>query len=144
MPEWLTEEVLLSIIGGAFVLLTAIVTKLSFDVSKTRKDTAAVHQSSNNRPTSLFDRVDDVGTAATDALDAVNEIAAILKTHGQKLDTHSKDLRGFDDSVGIVRSADRDLQKGLAHTQREFSLHVMETGPMKEKINRLAEKFLKD
>ncbi|MGP9490600.1 hypothetical protein ACT3UD_18205 [Glutamicibacter sp. 287] len=144
MPEWLTEAVLLSIIGGVFALLTAIVTKLSFDVSKTSKDTAAVHQSINNRPTSLSDRVDDVGTAASDALDAVNEIATTLKAHGQKLDTHSKDLRGIDESVGILRSADRDLQKGLAHTLREFSLHVMETGPMKEKIHRLAEKFLKD
>lgn len=137
MPEWLTEPILLSIIGGVFALLTAIVTKLSFDVSKTRKDTAAVHQSINNRPTSMSDRVDEV-------IEALERVEAQQVNHGRKLDTHTKDLRGIDDSIGILRSADRDLQKGLAFTQREFSLHVKETGPMKDKINKLAEKFLKD
>ncbi|MFK0082714.1 hypothetical protein [Glutamicibacter sp. NPDC090743] len=137
MPEWLTEPILLSIIGGVFALLTAIVTKLSFDMSRTRKDTAAVHQSINNRPTSLSDRLDEV-------IDALKRVEAKQKGDGQKLDTHTKDLRGIDDSIGILRSADRDLQKGLAYTQREFTQHVNETGPMRDKINRLADKFLKD
>lgn len=145
------ETVVLAIIGGVVTLLTAIIGKLTFDVSRTKKDASAARTASektessiNNRDSPLSDRLDAVGTAAADALEAVNEVAKTLKAHGQKLDTHSKDLRGIDESVGILRSADRDLQRGLAHTQREFSLHVIETGPMKEKINRLAEKYLKD
>lgn len=137
MPEWLTEPILLSIIGGVFALLTAIVTKLSLDVSQTRKETSAVHKSINNRPTSLSDRMDVI-------TEILVRVEAQQKTQDQKLDTHTKDLRGTDESIGILRSADRDLQKGLAHTQREFSAHMIETGPMRDKINKLADKFLRE
>lgn len=110
---------ILAIIGGVLMRLTAVIGKLSLDVSKTTKATVKTEHRINNLDSPLSDRLDKIGTAAMDALEAVNEVAKTLKTNGQKLEKHSKDLRGSDESAGILRSVNRDVKKGLAHTPRK-------------------------
>lgn len=150
MTEWLTEAVIiqvlatLSAVAVAWIALRGKLASIGKDASEAKAASVKTESSINNRDSPLSDRLDVASKAAIDALEAVKDVAETLKTHGQKLDTHTKDLRGVDESVGILRSADRDLQKGLAHTQRELNIHIAETGPMKDKINRLAGKFLKD
>lgn len=123
----MTETIILAIIGGVVTILTAIIGKLSFDVGRTKKDAAAARQAAvktehsiNNRPTPLSDRLDAVQKS-------VDKVASVLEEHGQKLTTHTKDLRGIDESVGILRAADRDLQTGLASTRRELNAHIEDT-----------------
>lgn len=130
----MTETIVLTIIGGVVTILTALIGKLSFDMSRTKTDAKAARHASektehsiNNRDTPLSDRLDAVGEAADAAVAAVAAVAETLKDHGRKLDTHTKDLRGVDESVGILRGADRDLQKGLASNQRELAAHIRES-----------------
>ncbi len=138
----MTETVILAIIGGVVTILTAFIGKLSFDLSRTKRDAKAARHASektehsiNNRETPLSDRLDAVGKAADAAVTAVASVAETLEDHGRKLDTHTKDLRGVDVSVGILRGADRDLQSGLADTRRELADHIRESRKSVELAN---------
>lgn len=130
----ITETVILAIIGGVVTIMTALIGKLSFDLSRTKKDAKAARHASektehsiNNRSTPLSDRLDAVGKLSETAIAAVASVAETLESHGRKLDTHTKDLRGVDESVGILRGADRELQRGLAGTQRDLDQHIRES-----------------
>lgn len=70
------EPVIITLITTLGAILIALIGKVSWDVSKTRKDTAAVHESINNRDTPLSDRLEAVGDSAT----AANLAAVGLKT----------------------------------------------------------------
>lgn len=121
------ETVILAIIGGVVTILTAIIGKLSFDVGRTKKDAAAARQAAvktehsiNNRPTSLSDRLDGL-------MDAVSKVQSTQREHGEKLTTHTRDLRGVRADIGGLQGADRALREDVASTNQQLSRHMRET-----------------
>lgn len=56
----MSEPVILAVIGGLVTLLTALIGKVVVDGHHTRRETRAVHESINNRPTTLSERLDEV------------------------------------------------------------------------------------
>lgn len=132
------EPIILAIITGVVTILTALIGKLTFDMSKTKKAAVKTEHSINNRDTPLSDRLDKVGEAAASALQAVNKVAETLEAHGHTLATHTKDLRGIDENVGLLKGADRDLQKSISSQRGELSEHIRDTSrwqPMLEELH---------
>ena len=123
----MTETIILAIIGGVVTILTALIGKLSIDVGRTKKDAAAARVASqktensiNNRPTTLSDRLDGV-------LEAVEKVQSTQKEHGEKLMTHTRDIRGVRADIGGLQGADRQLRKDVAAANRQISEHMRET-----------------
>lgn len=114
------ETVILAIIGGVVTILTAIIGKLSFDVNETKKAAVKTENSINNRPTSLSDRIDGV-------MDAVSKVQRTQREHGEKLATHTRDLRGVRADIGGLQGADRALREDVASTNQQLSRHMRET-----------------
>lgn len=142
MPEWMTEPVLLAIIGGVFSVMIALIGKLTFDVSKTRKDAAAVHQSINNRPTSMSDRIDSLSDQMSGVLKAVGQVQQTQKEHGEKLVTHTRDIRGVRSDIGGLQGADRQLREDVASTNRQLSTHVRETSEWTPMLTELHSEYV--
>lgn len=144
----MADPVAIALISTIGTILVALIGKVSLDLSRTKKDVVRARAASektessiNNRDSPLSDRLDVASEAALDALKGVQQLAETLKDHGSKLDRNTKDLRGIDQSVGILRGADRDLQEGLALTQRQLTDHMAETSRWTPMLSELHSRY---
>lgn len=137
MPEWMTEPVLLAIIGGIFSVMIALIDKLTVDVSKTRKDAVAVHQSINNRPTSLSDGMDVLGTG-------IEQVKGILNEHGKKLEDHTDDIGRLRRDIGDLRDDDQELRSSVKEVGRKLTTHTKATADWTPMLNDLHTKYVED
>jgi septation ring formation regulator EzrA len=114
-----SDEVLLSVIGGVVTILTALIGKVAWDGHRTRQHTEAVHESVNNRPTSLSDRLDEVHGAVSAVAHVLEEYRRRFQVMRDEQSALREDVRGLSEADRDVRAAARDLEKRFAEHLEE-------------------------
>lgn len=142
---WATTEVIVAIVGVIGAVMVALVGKISFDMIKVKRSSAAAHHfaqktesSINHRDTPMSDRIDAV-------MAAVKGVAATQMTQGETLkqvkDTQveqGRDIRGLRKDDGLMRGEVRDVRRDLSEhlTQAEESMAVVRRmAPIVDRLN---------
>lgn len=140
----MATEVIVAIVAGLSAVMVALVGKLSFDMIKVKRSSAAAHHfaqktesSINHRDTPMSDRIDAVMTA-------VKGVAATQATQGTTLKQvqetqveQGRDIRGLRKDDGLMRGEVREVRKDLSEhlIQAEESMAVVRR--MAPIVNRL-------
>lgn len=145
LNPWATTEVIVAVVAGFSAVMVALVGKLSFDMIKVKRSSAAAHHfaqktesSINHRDTPMSDRIDAVMAAVEGVAETQASQGKTLKQVQENQVEQGRDIRGLRKDDGLMRGEVRDVRRDLSEhlTQAEESMAVVRRmAPIVDRLN---------
>lgn len=155
----MATEVIVAIVAGLSAVMVALVGKLSFDMVKVKRSSAATHTLAKKTESSINHDPETITKRLADVKKTLAEFTTSLESHGELLgkievsqsaqgetlnrmkdlqSEQGRDIRGLRKDDGLMRGEVRDVRKDLSEhlTQAEESMAVVRRmAPIVDRLN---------